>query len=527
MNKRTRPTSSVRPEDLLGLRCAQYVRDSTAHQRDGFGPEMQRNANRRCMEKYGLIDTGLEFVEFVSAFQGDQNELDRAIHAMKSGRFWVLLVAWPHRLTRSLERAAQIERAVREAGGWIVYSDTGRVAGADWVSDTITNFTNEMFSRNLSVLVTSGLEEKFASGAANGHPPLGCKHVYRRRDGTFSTGPEVHTIALRVVDSDQLPTLRALLERYASLGSYRATALYLNSLGHRTRRGNPFTASSVQEIIHNPFYGPSEIIRYHPGEEDERAEPTPKERQIFPEDIHDLWVRARERLVKGPFRVSSQRRVYPLHSILTCETCKGRRFHGQWSRHGYRMTRHADRTSKCPQANVKADEIESQVAEFLTAIQIPRSWRHQIAKLRQVPHGGDHGRDRLEGALKRLKQQYLWGDLDDSEYLKQRDLIHGELSLIPNPIQEIESYREPADQLRTIGAKLKRLLATGKPEALSLFQEFCDTAFTEIIISGSRVVEVKPKGRYREMMAIGLQERVCYGAVKRTRTSTPVMGTAS
>jgi hypothetical protein len=110
--------------------------------------------------------------------------------------------------------------------------------------------------------------------------------------------------------------------------------------------------------------------------------------------------------------------------------------------------------------------------------------------------------------------------VDDSEYLKQRDQINRELSLMPNPIQEIEAYREPADHLRSIGVKMKRLLATGKPEALSLFQEFCETAFTEIVVSGSRVLEVKPADRYREMMAIGLQERVWYGAVKRTRPLT-------
>ena len=527
MSKRTK-RQSIQPEDLRGFQAAQYIRDSTEHQRDGFGPVMQRSANRRFIERYGLIDTGIEFLEFVSAFQGIQGELDRAIQAMKSGQFRVLSVAWPHRLTRSLERAAQIERAVREAGGWIVHSDTGRVAGADWVTDTITNFTNEMYSRNLSQLVSSGLEEKFDSGAANGHPPLGTKHVYRRRDGSLAPGPEVHTVALRVVDDEGLPTLRALLERYASHGSYRATAAHLNLLGYRTRRGNPFTAASVQEIILNPFYGPDEMIRYHPGDEDERAEPTPRDRQIFPTDIHDLWVRANDRRARSSsVRVSSQRRVYPLHSILSCNECKGRRFHGQWSRHGYRITRHADRTSKCLKANVKAEEIESQVAEFLNAIEIPRSWRSQIAKLKKVPHTGDLGRARLQGALQRLKQQHLWGDVDDSEYLKQRDQINRELSLMPNRIEEIEAYREPADQLRTIGAKVQRLLATGKPEALSLFQEFCETAFTEIVVSGTRVLEVKPADRYREMMAVGLQKRVWYGAVKRTRTSTPVMGTAS
>jgi hypothetical protein len=141
---------------MSGFTCAQYIRDSTEHQRDGFGPEMQRTINQHFIDRHRLVDTGREHIEFTSAFQGKQSELERAISDMRSAMFQVIL-GWEHRLTRSLERAAQIEQAVAEAGGWVAYSDKHKVAGSDWVSDTVHHFTNEKYSRNLSRLVASGL----------------------------------------------------------------------------------------------------------------------------------------------------------------------------------------------------------------------------------------------------------------------------------------------------------------------------------------------------------------------------------
>jgi DNA invertase Pin-like site-specific DNA recombinase len=467
---------------------------------------MQRTINGRFIDRYGLVDSGREYVEFTSAFQGNQAELQRAIADMRAGAFKVICVGWEHQLTRSLERAAQIERAVAEAGGWVAYSDQNKVAGSDWVSDTVHHFTNEMYSRNLSRLVASGLEEKFSTGAANGHPPLGTRHIYRRRDGSLAEGPEVHTIAVRVLDKKTLGALRALLDHYASNGSYRRTADYLNARRFRTSRGNLFTPASVKTIVLNPFYGPEEIIRYHAGEADERQAPTPPERQIFPAEIHELWLKANtKRPHSHGIKRSGPRRIYPLHSILRCSECNSDRFHGQWSRHGYRLTRHADDAPRCLEPkNVRSEDLENQVVEFLSAVEIPRDWRAQVATLRRLPDKSNE-RKHLEGALERLTKLHLWGDLTENEYLTQRNLLRNQLAMLPLPAETAEAYQVRVDQIRSIGGKLKRLLASPKPEGLELFREFCETAFTEIVVAGNRVTEITPASRYREVFAIGLQ----------------------
>jgi DNA invertase Pin-like site-specific DNA recombinase len=527
--RRARLREGIRPEELRGLTCAQYIRDSTDHQRDGCGPDMQRTANRRFVERFGLVDSGLEFVEFTSAFQGVQAELEKAIGAMEQGRFRVLLVGWEHRLTRSLERAAQIERSIGQAGGFIAYADSNKIAGADWVADTMHHFTNEMYSRNLSRLVSAGLAEKFEAGQPNGHPPLGTKHVYIRRDGSTTEHAEVHTRALRVIDEERLPTLRSLLERYAANGSYRKTAECLNAHGHTTRRGQPFRTSSIQEIISNPFYGPEEIIRYHPGYEDERVVPTSADRRIFPSDIHELWLEAdRKRGSRAnQAEQTGTKHIYPLHSVLRCAYCGGLHFHGQ-SRGSQRLTRHVNPKPECPRPwNVPSVALEDQVIELLTKVDLPRNWRSQIQLLIATPvNDGEADRRRLDREFEQLRKQHMWGFIGDDEMQTQGERIKRALADFAPP-PAVEAYAAPVQLLRSVGQIVKSATKHNSEQGRALFRRFCEAAFTRIEIEGRQVKSVEPRERYREIFAVGLQSSVVRCAVKRTRTSTPVMGTAS
>jgi hypothetical protein len=46
---------------LRGLRAASWVRESTAGQYDNFGPDAQREQIGRAVERYGLVETGIEW----------------------------------------------------------------------------------------------------------------------------------------------------------------------------------------------------------------------------------------------------------------------------------------------------------------------------------------------------------------------------------------------------------------------------------------------------------------------------------
>ena len=56
--KRTLPREL---DDLSGMRAARWFRESTAGQWDNFGPDAQREQQDRAIERYGLVDAGLEW----------------------------------------------------------------------------------------------------------------------------------------------------------------------------------------------------------------------------------------------------------------------------------------------------------------------------------------------------------------------------------------------------------------------------------------------------------------------------------
>ena len=48
-------------DDLGGMRAARWFRESTAGQWDNFGPDAQREQQDRAIERYALVDAGLEW----------------------------------------------------------------------------------------------------------------------------------------------------------------------------------------------------------------------------------------------------------------------------------------------------------------------------------------------------------------------------------------------------------------------------------------------------------------------------------
>jgi hypothetical protein len=49
------------PEELRGLRAANWIRESTPGQFDRYGPETQRRLIAAAIARLGLVNTGIEF----------------------------------------------------------------------------------------------------------------------------------------------------------------------------------------------------------------------------------------------------------------------------------------------------------------------------------------------------------------------------------------------------------------------------------------------------------------------------------
>lgn len=201
-----------------------------------------------------------------------------------------------------------------------MFVSQGIISGSDrdFLSERINETLDEAYSRNLSRWVKEGLAEKAAQGHGIGRPPLG----YRNEKSSSGRG------AHHVIDSETQPALLAALNGYASgKHSFHTLAQELNSQGHCTSDGKPFTESSISTVLNNRFY--QGVVVYHRGKSDEEI--------IFgahevPEEIKELWeqCQAVRRDKSAPGRTSPpsrEQRVYPLTGVMICDGC-GQPFHG-------------------------------------------------------------------------------------------------------------------------------------------------------------------------------------------------------
>ena len=520
---RTATRRDIRPEDLGGLVYAQYLRDSTPDQAEGFGPEMQRRANLAFAERYGLVDSGIVYEEYITGTTlRHRTQMMQAVYDLKAKRYAVLLVGWTHRFVRSTADAEWLKRQIREAGGVLVYTAQGFISGqrSTRLQESILHAIDQEYVDNLGDLVTAGLLSKFEADGANGHPPLGTKHVYVRRDGSIAEGPERHTRSVRVLNEAELPVLRALLVRYSQLGSYRKTADWLNQHGFRTHRGGLFTTASIKTVINNPFYGPEEIVRYHSKYPDERTRATPADQQIFPSDIHQLWESAQSnRQFYAARSAPATSRVYPLHVVLRCAHC-GSVYHGH-SRGAIRRTFHVSEPAGCSRPRMpRSHVLEDQLIEGLQQITLPRQWRSSIRSLLQMPHQDESSveRKRLERMIERLRYQHLCDAIDDPTFRDEFRKLRHQLERLPKQgPTELNAYREPAQLLRSVGNVLGHPAVRRREDAMRWFQRFCQLAFSRIEVEGARITKIHPQAQYRELFAVSLACQMgSSGAVERT-----------
>ena len=323
---------------------------------------------------------------------------------------------------------------------------------------------------------------------------------------TLATDLEKHIERMQNIDDNE-PILHprnavgAMLafSTYAEGGkSDNDIALLLNEHGYRTTGTHGerlFEGDSVQDLLQNRFYIGEVQYKgtYYPG-----RQPALIPKALF-EKCQEVRVTRHGRAARRP----SIKRVYPLSRIAVCARC-GQPMRGQFGER-YRYYRDPTRTiHQCTQRQIRADQTERMLIDYLSRIQLPEDWRQRVlemslgnqAKLQDV----ERRRANLEKQLTRAKNLYQLGDIEEAEYHALRNDLKTKLAAM-EPVQEPDV--EWAAEL--LGNLPKLLKSATLEELQEIFRSLLKTVYLD---SGPRgpVVAIEPRPFVKQLLDVAVMK---------------------
>ena len=217
------------------MTTAIYARYSSHSQDEGTSIEVQLDACRRaaggtCVEYVDKAKTGRAI--------GGRAALLRLLDDAEKGKIGRLLVHKYDRLGRS-SRTHAIVADLEDLGVEVISVTEGK----DVLTRGVQLVVAEHYSRVLAERTRDGLLKRFEQGAwTGGPPPYGYKIV----------GPKgARRLA---IDEGEAEAVRAVYDAYMSQGlGFKELARCLGAKGVPTRKGGPWTFTSVKGILSNPI----------------------------------------------------------------------------------------------------------------------------------------------------------------------------------------------------------------------------------------------------------------------------------
>ena len=473
-SSRTTETSSTSPEP----RAVAYVRESTEEQGQGFSPDAQREAIRKFAAEHGLALVE-EYCDFHSGWRRADGRpaFQRLMADAAEKRFDVVLVYHTSRFARNQVEARRYKQMLRERLGIKVVSVT-QALGDDpndpstFLAESIHEMFDEYYSVSLSFWTRTGLREKARQGHLVGRLPWG----YRRDPDS----------ARAVPDPERAPLVREMFERYATAQeSDRSVAAWLNAKGVRTANGGAFGKDTVRDMLLNAAY-----CGYVCGLRSRDRSIRGLHEPIVAEELFERVqsVRTWRARVLKPGRPSEE---YLLRKLIYCERC-GARMHGsRGSTGGIRRYLCSTRRygNGCDQPIAKAEPLEAQLVDWLSGFQPDRELRALVvAELREAAgrqSGGELRRRELLGQLERLRDLYVYGDIEKGEYVLRRQALEEELERVGPPPDPALDAAESV--LADFGGLWEAEISPA--ERRRLLASLVDRVWQD----GGRVVAVKPR----------------------------------
>lgn len=396
----------ARVEDLRGLRAARWIRESTAEQRERYGPDAQRRIQDADIRRLGLVDTGLAWEPAHSGATVYRSDAMREmLDAARAGAFDVLVVAYLSRWQRNLRQTLNLlEDQLHPAGVAVWFCDEEILSSNERSWDQLVDEAKaaESWLRRHRRRVAEGYAAKFERHAdPGGNPPLG----FRRVDGLIE------------VDPDTIGRAVAVFERYA------AGTLSLVALEAETG----IDAEALKVMIRNPIY--NGWVRRHPKGAD--VTQLPAAWRDHPPVPDELWARVQQVRADrdtGGGR-STQRHVHMLAGRLFCPC--GERIRAEATtkkqRWVFRRYRHRSSCEHWTQDTRIAGWFEDPIAAQITGMRLGAghlaSLRALAASDARAPDPSSLRRRQMERELEDLARRHARRAIATDAYLREHARI--------------------------------------------------------------------------------------------------------
>ncbi len=403
--------------------AAAYIRVSTEEQTE-LSPDSQIKEIRKYAKAHGYI-VPEEYI-FVDAGISGRNTAKRpAFNQMigtakrKPKPFDTILLWKFSRFARNREDSIVYKSMLRKQCGIDVVSISESL-GDDKMSiliEAMIEAMDEYYSINLAEEVTRGMTEKAERGEVVSTPPFG----YNVQNNIY------------IIDEATAPIVKMIYDDFENGLPYLRIAKKLNSMGIKTKRGNPFENRTVEYILRNPVYT-GKIIwtpdkskdRYFNNANSSTIVRQGKHTPIITEEQFNR-VQERVRALKSRHKyMRSEAGSYVLKGVVRCGNCGATLARNQKNymqcikyTHGTCTVSHSINMKTLENIIIKQiqDDVASQNFKIATISQTDKSENEQITKLIE--------KENIK--LERVKEAYANGIDTLSEYKENKEKIQKQI----------------------------------------------------------------------------------------------------
>lgn len=222
-----------------------YVRVSTDKQEE-LSPDSQEKLLREYAKNNNIVLLNVFFEIGISGRKADKRpEFQRMISLAKSDDHPVdVILVWKFsRFARNQEESIVYKSLLKKQHNVDVVSVSEPLVDGPFGSliERIIEWMDEYYSIRLSGEVLRGMKEKAQQHGYQTSPPLGYEAVGQGKPF--------------VINEDDFRIITYMANQYDFHGAdFTRIARQLNTMGYKTKRGNPFEARSVERLLTNPFY---------------------------------------------------------------------------------------------------------------------------------------------------------------------------------------------------------------------------------------------------------------------------------